>query len=155
MRSVACACPYTLLVAALIRWGRLVLGREDAKRQVRERELVSGVTTGRNIALIGFFCPIFWVSVFSGATAATIRFNALHSGAVVLAGLLWMVKSLVQVELARRRQVAPSERALVWKFWIWHFHMASAISGLTTRNCSLFPVCAREIGPLARVGLVG
>lgn len=60
---------------------------------------------GRNIALIGLFCPIFWVSLFSGASAATIRVNAIHSGCVILLGLALMVKSLVQIERARRRDM--------------------------------------------------
>lgn len=104
VRWVVCACPYTLLVAALVRWGRLVLGREEARHVVKEQRLVDGVTRGRNIALIGLLCPFFWISLFNGSSAATIRLNAIHSGCVVLGGLAWMVKHLVQIEWAHRRQ---------------------------------------------------
>jgi len=92
-----------LAARALVRWGRIILGRGEAKETIGEGRLVDGVKMGRNIALIGLLCPFFWVALFSGADAAKVRFNAIHSGGVVLVGLAWMVKSLVQIERARRR----------------------------------------------------
>jgi len=110
LKSLLCACPYTMLARTLVRWGRLILGREDARREIKDRKLVDGVTMGRNIALIGFFCPFFWFSLFGGADAATIRFNAMHSGAFVIVGLLWMLRSLMQIERKRREGSVEHER---------------------------------------------
>ncbi|MGE9291537.1 MAG: hypothetical protein ACQKBT_11135 [Puniceicoccales bacterium] len=50
--------------------------------------------TGRTIALLGFFCPIFWIALLSGADASTIALHAGHSGIVFLIGLAIMVFSL-------------------------------------------------------------
>ncbi|MGR5063880.1 hypothetical protein [Photobacterium sp. DNB22_13_2] len=49
---------------------------------------------GRNIALLGFFCPIFWIALFSGADAQSLAFHATHSGIVFLIGIAIMVASL-------------------------------------------------------------
>lgn len=51
---------------------------------------------GRNIALLGFFCPFFWYSLFSGADKSTITFHAIHSGIVFLFGVVIMVISFIQ-----------------------------------------------------------
>jgi len=99
-RTLAGACPYTMLAGVLIRWGRLILGFKDAQRAVKKRTLLSGVVIGRNLALLGLFCPIFWVSLFSGASAAAIRFNAIHSACFVMIGLIWMAISLIRIELS-------------------------------------------------------
>ncbi|MDQ8182604.1 hypothetical protein [Pelagicoccus sp. SDUM812005] len=45
------------------------------------------VKAGRNIALLGFFCPFFWIALLSGAEASTLGLHAAHSGIVFLAGL--------------------------------------------------------------------
>jgi len=52
--------------------------------------------SGRNIALLGFFCPFFWFSLFSGADASTILFNAIHSGIVFLIGVVIMFISFIK-----------------------------------------------------------
>lgn len=36
----------------------------------------------------------------SGASAATIRFNAIHSACLVVFGLIWMAISLIRIELS-------------------------------------------------------
>jgi uncharacterized membrane protein len=38
--------------------------------------------------LIGFLCPILWVSVFSGRSERVVLMNAVHSGIVILIGLV-------------------------------------------------------------------
>jgi hypothetical protein len=50
--------------------------------------------TGRNIALLGLFCPFFWFALFSGADKATLIFHATHSGIVFLIGVVIMLISL-------------------------------------------------------------
>ncbi|OBT12171.1 hypothetical protein A9264_03275 [Vibrio sp. UCD-FRSSP16_10] len=49
---------------------------------------------GRNIALLGLFCPFFWYALFTGANKAELTFHALHSGVVFLIGIVIMFFSL-------------------------------------------------------------
>ncbi|PSW16508.1 hypothetical protein C9J01_05780 [Photobacterium rosenbergii] len=49
---------------------------------------------GRNIALLGIFCPFFWIALFTGAEASSLAFHATHSGIVFLIGVAIMVASL-------------------------------------------------------------
>ena len=51
---------------------------------------------GRNIALLGFFCPIFWFALFTGADPASLKLHAAHSGIVFLFGLVIVVVSLIK-----------------------------------------------------------
>jgi len=60
------------------------------------KELPELAKSGRNIALLGLFCPFFWFSLFSGADSSTILFNAIHSGIVFLLGVVIMLVSLKQ-----------------------------------------------------------
>ena len=52
--------------------------------------------TGRNIALLGLFCPFFWYALLSGAQTSTVIMHATHSGIVFLIGVVIMVLSLLQ-----------------------------------------------------------
>lgn len=57
-------------------------------------ELSNQTRTGRNIALLGLFCPFFWIALFSGVTGAELAFHAIHSGIVFLIGMVIMFVSL-------------------------------------------------------------
>ncbi len=46
---------------------------------------------GRNIALLGFFCPLFWIALFSGTRGSHLFFHATHSGIVFLIGVVIMI----------------------------------------------------------------
>lgn len=60
-------------------------------------ETLSELTkAGRNIALLGFFCPFFWYALFSGAQKSALIFHATHSGIVFLLGVVIMAFSLLQ-----------------------------------------------------------
>ena len=56
-----------------------------------KEELPELVINGRNIALLGFFCPFLWFSVLSGADLAIILFHAVHSCIVFLIGVVIMI----------------------------------------------------------------
>ncbi len=88
--SLGSYCPYTILAKNAIRFARGGYAKEDITD--RDRYLLSQVKSGLGIALIGVFCPIFWISFFSGAQAETLYFNAAHSGLVILIGLMYSVK---------------------------------------------------------------
>lgn len=52
--------------------------------------------TGRNIALLGIFCPFFWFALFTGASRTELAFHATHSGIVFFIGIVIMFGSLKQ-----------------------------------------------------------
>ncbi len=78
--------------------------KQDAGRQITdvERNIVGRMKMGRNIALIGVFCPFFWIAVFSGATGQTLYANAIHSGIVIVIGLA--ILATYRLRLARYRK---------------------------------------------------
>ena len=88
--SLGTYCPYTILGKNAIRFARGDYANEDVTD--RERYLLGQVKSGLGIALIGVFCPIFWISFFSGAKAEALYFNAAHSGIVILIGLTYSIK---------------------------------------------------------------
>ncbi|MDZ8118474.1 hypothetical protein [Pontiella agarivorans] len=53
------------------------------------------VKAGRNMALLGLCCPIFWMALFSGERGAALAFHAMHSGVVCLLGIAIMIAGLV------------------------------------------------------------
>lgn len=91
LKEITSACPYTALGKRAVR----AFKREPATpttvgefpSRVRAR-----ITLGRNIALIGFFCPFFWGSLLGGARAQTVCLNASHSAIVMLVGLVVMAQ---------------------------------------------------------------
>lgn len=67
-------CPYTHL------W-RVLRG------MVAQRHLPESARPGACIALLGLFCPFFWIALLSGASKGEVMFHALHSGVVVCIGI--------------------------------------------------------------------
>ena len=87
------SCPYTIMGKKVVESARGKWGRIDKVSNNRESELISRMRTGRNIALIGIFCPFFWFSLFSGAPTNEVYFNGAHSGIVVAIGLGLMLNA--------------------------------------------------------------
>ncbi len=86
-RSAWSSCPYTMLGRKAIAYTR-----DDRRKGLQpatdlEKSLGEKIRLGRNIALIGFFCPFFWMALFTGARGQTLYFNAIHSGAVMAIGV--------------------------------------------------------------------
>jgi hypothetical protein len=77
------ACPYTHL------W--LVI-----KTSISERKFPAAARQGAFITLLGIFCPIFWIALFTGASAEDLKFHATHSGIVALIGVVVMVAGLMK-----------------------------------------------------------
>ncbi|MAN29134.1 MAG: hypothetical protein CMH14_17770 [Mesonia sp.] len=61
-----------------------------------------GIKTGRNIILIGVFCPILWYSILSGANKKFIELNLIHSAIIVGLGLLVMLVNYIALFNYRR-----------------------------------------------------
>jgi hypothetical protein len=49
---------------------------------------------GRNIALLGLFCPFFWYALFTGASKEVVIMHATHSGIVLLIGIVIIFVSI-------------------------------------------------------------
>jgi hypothetical protein len=64
----------------------------NIKAAVQEKRLPQASKTGIFIALLGFFCPLFWVPFLSGKPLNELWFDIIHSGVFVAIGIgmfLW------------------------------------------------------------------
>ncbi len=57
------------------------------RESIQEGKMPMEVKRGGQIALLGIFCPLFWIALFAGAETSTIRVHAIHSGIVFLIGM--------------------------------------------------------------------
>ena len=52
------------------------------------------MTTGTVVMLVGILCPMFWIALFTKAKAKELKLHAIHSGIVVLIGLVLVIMGL-------------------------------------------------------------
>jgi hypothetical protein len=92
------ACPYAMLGKKTL---RSVRKKQTSSPLANDRVqyLKGQVHIGWAIVLVGFFCPFFWIALFSGAIEHTIYLNAVHSGLVILFGIGYLARS--RIALAR------------------------------------------------------
>jgi len=77
-------CPYTHLFRII-------------KTTIRERKFPNtAAKQGALIMLLGILCPLFWISLISGASPERLRFDAIHSGLVALVGLIIMLVGFIK-----------------------------------------------------------
>lgn len=105
-------CPVTHLSTKAVE----TLCGDDRSRKLgsAERVLRSNVRLGYGIALAGLFCPIFWLSDFTGATGMELIWHAVASGLIALAGLLlagWYRLQLGRLRWQRHPLDGPSATA--------------------------------------------
>ncbi len=89
-------CPYTMLAKEVLRYVRGETGTPPEQLTNREIYLRSNIRIGYGIMLIGVFCPFFWFALLSGAQGNDLMFNAVHSGIVILFGLLYFATYRIQ-----------------------------------------------------------
>ncbi len=65
---------------------------------IEERRLPASAKPGFSIALLGLFCPIFWIALFTGASKGELIFHACHSALVFLIGIGLMLIGFSQRE---------------------------------------------------------
>jgi hypothetical protein len=87
-----------MLGKKILRILRRETGTPDESLTNRELHLKSQIKIGLGIMLIGVFCPIFWFSFLSGARGNELMFNAIHSGIVILFGLLYFAAYRIQLQ---------------------------------------------------------
>ena len=63
-------------------------------RILKARKLPASAKPGFTIALLGLFCPIFWIALLTGASRNELIFHGCHSGLVFAIGLTLMLKGL-------------------------------------------------------------
>lgn len=90
-------CPYTMAGKKVVRMAKGEPLWVKGKPTNRELYLKSQVKIGYGIMLIGILCPIFWFSYLSGTRGSELMFNAVHSGIVILFGLLFVVYYRLQL----------------------------------------------------------
>ena len=93
------SCPYTMAGKKCV---NAVTGKKEERKvsSCKAEEYKAGIKLGRNITLIGFFCPIFWGSVIMGAPASVILFNLTHSGIIISLGALIALLNYVKYRRA-------------------------------------------------------
>lgn len=104
IKSMIKACPYTLAgkkCIAVIK-GKKPTVQENDNKILR---LKRGMKTGRNISLVGIFCPFFWYSLLTGINTSFIVLNAIHSALVILFGLLIILVNYLLLINYKRKAV--------------------------------------------------
>ena len=91
IKGVLGYCPYTIAGKQI---ANKVSGNRPAEKKSEtpndnEIRLKVGMKSGRNIALVGLFCPIFWLSLFMGAAGSRLMANAIHSGIIIFMGSVY------------------------------------------------------------------
>lgn len=86
-KSIVQACPYSLVGKKCM--NKFKSNPNTHKNSKNKTQLYkSGIKTGRNISLVGVFCPFLWYSILSGASKNFIVLNLIHSGIIVAIGLV-------------------------------------------------------------------
>jgi hypothetical protein len=84
------ACPYTMLGKKT--YHSITGTAPAAPASDIESKLAFQARIGWAIILVGFFCPFFWITLFSGVRGEMLYFNAAHSGFVMMFGLGYLLR---------------------------------------------------------------
>ncbi len=82
-RKLLNLCPYKHIYAVV-------------KQTIKEGRLPPSAKSGAMITLLGIFCPIFWVALFSGVRGGELLFHAAHSSIVAGIGFVLMIQGLLK-----------------------------------------------------------
>ena len=75
----------------------------------KDKELISDIQgqmkTGKMLALVGAFCPLFWIALFSGQSTGAVLFNFCHSMLFVVIGLsMYFTRKLKILKLIEEKE---------------------------------------------------
>lgn len=81
----------------------------------KDKEQAEGIQaqmkSGKMIALIGTFCPLFWIALFSGQSAGAVLFNFCHSMLFVLVGLfLYFKQKRKLLKIIEEKEKRPTQK---------------------------------------------
>ena len=90
IKSIIKACPYSIVGKKCI---EIVKNKkhDQTKANNKMETFKKGIKTGRNIVLIGIFCPLLWYSILSGSSKDLICINLMHSGVIASLGFVLIV----------------------------------------------------------------
>lgn len=100
IKPILDACPYTMIGKKCIR----VVGAKKNITKKPDKKIIrlqKGMKTGRNLSLIGVFCPFFWFALLTGMSKDFIILNAMHSSIVVAIGLIIVLFNYVAIRYHR------------------------------------------------------
>lgn len=109
--SIFSYCPYTMLGKKIIWFLRGVKDVPHEPLTSNERYLKSKTTFGIGIMLIGVFCPIFWISVFTGAQGDELLRSGINSFLVILFGIFYIGYYRFQ---SRKKRAREEIRGRTW-----------------------------------------
>ncbi|PWR70940.1 hypothetical protein [Methanospirillum lacunae] len=111
--SIFSYCPYTMLGKKIL-WslqGKKTQSSESLKN--RETYLKSKNTFGLGIILIGVFCPIFWISLLTGAEGEELIRSGINSLLVVLFGIFYIAYHHLQIR-KKNKKTQFNEKVESW-----------------------------------------
>jgi hypothetical protein len=82
--------------------GKKYTGPQNHNKILKYR---NGIKIGRNIMLIGVFCPFLWYSILSGKSEELIFLNMIHSGIFVGIGFLIVSISYLVLNFYRKHSI--------------------------------------------------
>jgi len=74
------------------------VGSLDGKEKDKAEALLAAIKSGKMILMLGSLCPLFWISLFSGASPSAVLFNLGHSVLYIIIGYVIMRKSKKSLE---------------------------------------------------------
>lgn len=79
------------------------VGTLNGKEKDKAEALLAAIKSGKTILIIGSLCPLFWISLFSGASTSSVLFNLGHSVLYIIIGYVMMKKSKKSLELMKNK----------------------------------------------------
>ena len=83
LKELVSSCPYTKLVKKIFFRSSLQENNPQRKKTLTIEERIkirkTNMRAGMFVMLIGILCPIFWISLFSGASGKILLADFLHS----------------------------------------------------------------------------
>ncbi|WP_240377131.1 hypothetical protein [Bacillus piscicola] len=116
LTRIASYCPYTIAGRKVLRKAK---GDQPAEKKSKpadddEKRLIQRIKTGRNISLIGIFCPLFWSALIMGSSDSVLLFNAVHSGLFIVFGAIYALSS--SQALRKHRLKKPNEKGYTMEY---------------------------------------
>ena len=103
--DIITACPYAIVGRNILRNKESIELKGGHIATSQEQQILQKVKLGRNIALIGVFCPFFWMALFSGASRDVVYFNAMHSGIVIAIGYVILIKGRIDLIRLKKTKI--------------------------------------------------
>ncbi|MFA6472639.1 MAG: hypothetical protein WCU00_11430 [Candidatus Latescibacterota bacterium] len=99
--ELASSCPYTGLVKKILFRSSPKEKNPQRKKTLPVEERIkirkTNMRAGIFVMLIGVLCPVFWISLFSGASGEILLADFLHSSLFILGGFVFFLINKVKM----------------------------------------------------------